>query len=113
MWPRTIKMLCSATPPDSAMPEFKRVQIGQLELCYQESGDGDRPLLLPDLPMFGFSVYHRLLSGISEERIWSRLCSQSNWRLLSPLAILDGANIWGFRRLPMQCLRKASYRSKG
>ncbi len=28
------------------MPEFKRVQIGQLELCYQESGDGDRPLLL-------------------------------------------------------------------
>ena len=40
-------MTRSATPPDSAMPAFKRVQIGELELCYQESEDGDRPLLPP------------------------------------------------------------------
>ncbi len=51
------------------MPEFKRVQIAELEVCLQESGNGDRPILLPDLPMFGLSGHRRQLAGGSEERI--------------------------------------------
>jgi hypothetical protein len=38
--------------------------------------------LLPDLPMFGFYAYQRLIAGRSERDIWSELYFQDSWQLL-------------------------------
>ncbi len=38
--------------------------------------------LLPDLPMFGFYGYQKIVVGSSEREIWSRLYFQDHWQLL-------------------------------
>ena len=50
--------------------------------------------LLPDLPMFGFYAYQKLLAQRTEQEIWSTLYFQPEWQLLFdtvnsiPIAIL-------------------------
>jgi hypothetical protein len=61
--------------------------------------------VLPDLPMFGFYGYQRLVVGSSESEIWSKLYFREDWQLLfdifnsSPLAcLLIGVSyFFGFR----------------
>lgn len=43
--------------------------------------------LLPDLPMFGFYLFQRLLRGESERRIWSELYFEPGWQ-----AVFDSFN---------------------
>ncbi len=57
--------------------------------------------LLPDLPMFGFYAYQKLIAGRTEHDIWSTLYFDKSWQLIFdlfnsiPLAILIAAVCYG------------------
>jgi hypothetical protein len=56
--------------------------------------------VLPDIPMFGFYLWQRLIAGETESRIWGELYFESNWQTFFdlfnsiPIAVLACGIAW-------------------